>query len=359
VLHHALRADYGTFGMSGAAGEGALSGLALWCGEALRVWHVALLALLAGAIALCTRRAWRSAALPVFGLALAALALLGRATLPEQSYSAAILVRLGGPAALAGGVMIGLGWQALRERAGVRFERAFDALAIVAIAAWLAFGWREADVSRDRTLDLYAQGLAAEMPREAVYVAEGDVECFLGIPSPGGRRFPVASPQMALDYYTSVVAPRLEPRLFHGQAYASWEDVLKECERLGLTVAGASVPTVTLPSSRPELRGLLLVARPGNTEVLTRETVAGAVRLAPLAAELPSLPPRGHPFSRFYALRFARAYAGAGAALRRLGDSTLAVRADSVEAALLHEAPAAERGKRLRAFTEGARASGF
>jgi hypothetical protein len=116
---------------------------------------------------------------------------------------------------------------------------------------------------------------------------------------------------------------------------------------------------VTLPSSKPELRGLLLVARPGNPEVLTRETVAGAARLAPLAAELPSLPPRGHPFSRFYALRFARAYAGAGAALRRLGDSTLAVRADSVEAALLHEAPAAERGKRLRAFTEGARASGF
>jgi hypothetical protein len=103
----------------------------------------------------------------------------------------------------------------------------------------------------------------------------------------------------------------------------------------------------------------LLLAPPGGSQALTRETVAAAVRLGPITAAIPELPAHGHAFSRFYTVRFARAYAGAALALRASGDSAVAVLADSVEAALQHYLPAAERRRRLEAFATGAHASGF
>src|SRR5262249_54108191 len=153
-------------------------------------------------------------------------------------------------------------------------RRAIDAVAMLGIAAWLVLGWREADASHDRTLDLYTQGVAAELPAGAVYVAEGDVECFYGIPSDRGRRFPVAAPQISLGVYQREAAPKIEPRLFDGHhAYETWDEFLSECVMRGLTVAGAAVATVALAPAQPELHGLLLIAPPGGSNVVSRETI--------------------------------------------------------------------------------------
>jgi hypothetical protein len=355
-----MRVDSGTFEMSGVQGAGTLSGIGVWFAEAARTWNVALALAAIGAVALAVSPARRAGTVPILGGLLVGLAMLLRAHLPEQTYTAPELSRIGGPVSIAGALLVGLGWQVVRERfTGLAGRRALDALAVLAAVAWLAFGWPVADASHDRTLDLYTRGLAMELPPDAVYVAEGDVECFYGVPSAGGRRFPIAAPQCSLDRYQQQIAPHIEPRVFDGRRiYPTWEDVIHECDRRGLTVAGASIGYVAIQPEIPELDGLLLVARPGNREMLTRATVTAAVQLAPLTAELPALPARGHAYSRFYALRFARAYAGAAVVLRRSAAPEAGALADSVDGALRRFLPVPERRTRLRAFVAAAHAAG-
>lgn len=361
VLRHALRFDYGTFSMASASGPNMVSGLEVNAQAIARVWNVALLVAVAGAVVLALRHAGRGVVVVIGGVLIVGFALVASARLPMLSYTAGTLMRLSGPLVMAGAVLIGLGWDWITSGArSVMARRALDAVVAITVIAWLVTGWPEADVSHDRTIDLYARGVAAELPPGAVYVTEGDVESFLGVPDGEIRRFPIAAPQLSLDTYQRSIAPRIEPRLFDGRRiYATWEDVLGECAKQKLTVAGASVGAVALAPAQPELRGLVLVAPPGGAPVVTRETVAAAVRLRPLAAALPELPRRGHAFSRFYALRFARAYAGAALALRIAGDTALAVRADSVQAAIEHTLPAAERNRRLEAFASGAHERGY
>jgi hypothetical protein len=124
-------------------------------------------------------------------------------------------------------------------------------------------------------------------------------------------------------------------------------------------VAGSSDELLATPLAVPELRGLIFLARPGVTVDLTRESVAAALRLAPLAEQLPVLPARGHLFSRFYARRFARAYAGAAEALRRGGSGALATRAAAVAEAINQGASTAERRRRLGDLVNACRVAGI
>jgi len=352
VLRHMLRSDYGTFSLSAAQGEETLSGLSVLLQDTWRGWNAALLLLAIGFVALLQhptlRRAWQ----PLCAVLFFGLLLVGFARLPLQTYSAAVLARLEGPVVIAGAVFIGYGFEVLRGALRSPVARVLaDAAVTLAIAAALVIGWGEADVSHDDTLALHARGIAAELPAGAVYVTEGDVETFLGVPSAGGTRFPVSGPEITPEWYWRDVVPRLEPRVMKpGVVVNQWSDFLGACSARGLAVAGTSPRLIASSDAMPELRGLIFVARAGSDSDLTAASVAAAARLAPLAEALPRLPAHGHAFSRFYARRFARAYAGAAEALRREGDPALAAGADSVADAINRDAPIAERASLLHSF---------
>jgi len=352
VLRHALRADYGAFSLSAASGASNLSGLSVLFDRAWSSWLVAVAFLAAGAVVLLRRADWSAARLPVFGTLAAGLALLAAARLPEQTYAAAVLARLEGPAVIAGALLAGLGCDAFLSRLRARSTRGLVTTAVaLTIAYWLIAGWREADVSHDTTLALHARGIAAELPDRAVYVTEGDVETFLGIPAPSGTRFPISGPEIAPEWYWRDVVPRLEPRVLQpGVPVNQWSDFLVACFARGLPVASTSSTLIESSRATPELRGLIFVARADADSELTAESIAAAARLAPIAEALPRLPARGHAFSRFYVRRFARAYAGAAEALRRFGDPALAGCADSIADALNHGADLAARNALLRSF---------
>lgn len=357
VLRHVLRREYGTFSLSAASGEASVSGLSVFVQDAWRGWNVALALLAAGVVVLlgdAKRRPARPVLLVTLGLGLVLAAI---AKLPEQTYSAAVLSRLEGPLVIAGAILIGLGFDALRRalksppgRGATGVARSADVAAGLAIVAALVSGWPEADVSRDRTLSLHAAGIALELPDQAVYATEGDVETFMGIETRTGTRFPISGPEITPDWYWRDVVPKLEPRVMQpGVVVDQWSDFLSACSARGLAIASTSPTLISLPDGTPELRGLIFVARSGSDSELTAASVAAAARLAPLAEALPRLPEHGHAFSRFYARRFARAYAGAAEALRREGDP-LAACADSIADAINRDAPAAERSSLLRSF---------
>ena len=349
VMRHVLREEYGTFSLSAAQGGTTVSGFFVMARDAWRAWSVAIALLAIGWFALLRRPGFffgRQAlsSLLVFGLT---LVLLSR--LPEQSYSAAVLARLEGPVVIAGAVFIGYGFDAMLKALRSRAARTLATVAAgLAIVAALVTGWPEADVSRDRTLSLYAAGIALELPEQAVYATEGDVETFMGVGP--GPRFPISGPEITPDWYWRDVVPKLEPRVMQpGVVVNQWSDFLSACSVRGLAIASTSPTLISLPNGTPELRGLIFVSRAGSDSELTAATVAAAARLAPLAEALPRLPEYGHAFSRFYARRFARAYAGAAEALRRAGDP-LAFSADSIADAINRDAPVAERVNLLRSF---------
>jgi hypothetical protein len=352
VLGHMLRREYGTFSLSAAQGPETLSGLPVLLQDAWRAWSVALLLFAIGFVELFRRRALRQVCRPLWEVLFAGLGLVGIARLPVQTYSAAVLARLEGPVVIAGAVFIGYGFEALRGALRSAEARACaDVAAALAIAAALVTGWREADVSRDATLALHAAGIALELPDGAVYVTEGDVETFQGVLMQTGLRFPVSGPEITPEWYWRDVVPKLEPRVMQpGVVVNQWCDFLSACTARGLAVASTSPTLIASPDATPELRGLIFVARAGSDSELTAASVAAAARLAPLAEALPRLPARGHAFSRFYARRFARAYAGAAEALRRKGDPALAAGADSVADAINRDAPVAERASLLHSF---------
>ena len=361
VLRHVMRQDYGTFSLSAASGPSMVSGLGVWIEDVARGWHVASLLAVLGLIELLRRPRLRPSLVPIAGTAVAGLALLALSRLPAQSYTAAVLGHVQGPMTLAGSLLIGVGTQAVWSlRTTAAWRNVLAGLVAVAIGAWLALGWPEADVSADRTLELYARGIARELPDDAVYVTEGDVETFLGVPVGGGVRFPVSQPVASLRWYAERTAPRLEPRVLGpGTILDDWASFLAACRSRGLPVASSSMTLIATPAGVPELRGLLYVARAGSQQELTPGTIAAAIRLAPLADQLPVLPRRGHAFSRFYVRRFARAYAGAAEALRRLGAPEPAARADSIALALDHGDPRRHRSRLLAAFVEDCRGRGF
>jgi hypothetical protein len=359
VVGHALRFDYGSFSLSAAQDVATRSALGLWLREIAAWWNVGLALVALGAWTLATRPALRAARAPLVILILAGLAILWRGRLPEQSYSDAYLEKLQGPATLAAALLLGLGAQRLTERLGPGRRRALDLIAVAAILTWLALGWPRADASHDRTLDLYARGVGQELPAGAMYVTEGEVEAFLGVPTPEGMRFPISAPMTPLEWYARATAPRLEPRVLQGAPLDDWDQFLVAGLQRSLSIASTSPGIVTTPFGVPELRGLLYVARAGSRDELTDSTIAAAVKLAPLAAELPALRPGTRPFSRFYVRRFARAYAGAAEALRRRGSRVLAAEADSIAASLDRGRDARVRRQRLAGFVTRARAAGF
>ena len=361
VLRHVLRQDYGTFTLSSATGPSMVSGLRVWIEDVVRAWNVVLLLGAAGLIDLLRRRELRPALLPILGTVAAGLGLLFVSRLPEQSYTPAVLEHFQGAITLSGSLLIGIGTQVVRTlRTTTAWRNAVLGLVAVAIGVWVALGWAQADASRDRTLQLFARGLALELSDDMVYVTEGDVEAFLGVPTEHGVRFPVSAPLSSLPWYASRTAPRLEPRVLgRGGSLDDWSGFLGECLSRDLAVAASSRSLVGTPAAVPELRGLLYVTRSGSTEELTRATIAGAIRLAPLAERLPDLPRRGHAFSRFYVRRFARAYAGAGEALRRLGAFEPAAQAESVAVALDRGDPRVRRSRLLTDFVQACRSRGF
>jgi hypothetical protein len=359
VLAHAMRVDYGSFSLSAAQDVATRSGLALWIREVATWWNVGLVLVAIGAWALLTRRELRPARSPLSTLLLAGLVILWRGRLPEQTYSDAYLEKLQGPAMLAAALLLGLGAQRLAQWMGPRRQRALDVAVVAAIAAWLVLGWPRADASHDGTLELYARGIGQELPHGAVYVTEGEVEAFLGVPSATGVRFPLSATMTPLDWYSRETAPRLEPRMLNGARLEDWDQFLVGCFKQGLSVASASPGIVTTPFGVPELRGLIYVASAGARAELTDTTITAAVRLAPLAAELPLLRPGTRPFSHFYVRRFARAFAGAAEALRRRGASELAAEADSIASSLDRGRDVRDRRRRLDQFVARARGAGF
>ena len=358
VARHALRLDYGAFSLAAAREEATRSALVLWVRELATWWNVALALALAGLVTLGRRRELRPALWPIAGTLLGGIAILWRGRLPAQSYSDAYLEKLQGPATLGCALLLGIGAQWLRDRLGHRGRPGFDVALGIFVLAWLGLEWPRADASADRTLDLYARGIALELPRDAVYVTEGEVEAFLGAPVPRGPRFPVSQPLASLPWYAREVAPRLEPRVLGGDATVTvedWDGFMAACFDRRLAVASTSRAMVATPFGAPELRGLLYVARPGAVEELTTETIAAAAALAPLTEQLPTLGGEGHEFSRFYVRRFARAYAGAAEALRRRGRGTLAATAESVAVVLESGGDLATRSRLLRALVAGSR----
>jgi hypothetical protein len=355
VLQHALRRDYGTFSLAATTGSPAVLGIGVWLEDVLRDWNVALPIAVLGLVEIARRRDLRSAAASILGTAALGLLLLDRARLPQQTYSAAVLEHLQGPMAIAGSLLIGLGTEALGRRASPAARRFLLVAAVAVVGAWLSLGWPVADLSRDRTLTLYARGVALELRDEHVYVTEGDVEAFLGVPTAHGPRYPVSQPLASLPWYVQGTWPRLEPRVLGGRPVETWDGFLRACFAQRRSVVSSSPSLIATPDAVPELRGLVFVADSGATEELTAETVAGAIRLATLAKELPVLPARGHAFSRFYVRRFARAYAGAAEALRRRGAMQAAVQADSVADALNQAAPSDRRARLLDSFVASCR----
>ena len=361
VVRHVLREDYGTFALSASTGSNMESGLAVWIEDVAREWHVVLLLAAAGLVALVRRRELRPALAPIAWTAMAGAVLLFVSRVPELSYSREVLEHLQGPMALSGALLIGLGTQAVQSfRATTAWRRGVAAGVALVSIAWLVLGWPVADTSHDQTLTLFTRGVGLELSDDMVYVTEGDAEAFMGASAAGGIRYPVSQPLASLSWYASYTAPRLEPRVLQNrEAVDDWTRFLGACFSRGLAVGCTSPSLVETPAGTPELRGLLYVARPGATEELTRFTVAGAVDLAPLAVQLPSLPGRGHAFSRFYVRRFARAYAGAGEALRRMGATEIAAQADSIADALNRGSPRAVRSELLTRFVADCRARGF
>jgi len=347
VVRHALRIEYGPLSFSAAGAGDSVSALAAWWSEALRAWNVALVVAIVGVLAL--RRAGAARATVVVAAAGAAAGLLALARLPFQSYSAAYLEKLDGPFTLVAAILVGLGVDVLARR-GPTVRRALAGLVALAAVAWLVTGWRGADAAHDRTIEIHQRALAAEISPAWVYVTEGDVETFDGVPDARARRFPIMGPELALPWYWTAVAPRLEPRVLAGEPPpVTWEDFLGRCFARGLPVASTSGAIVALDSIEPELRGLLYLARPGNRTMFTDSTIASAVRLAPFAAELPVVAPE-RTLSRFYARRFARAFSGSAEALRGAHRSAAAATGDSAASAILRALPAAERRARIDAF---------
>ncbi len=360
VVHHALRADYGTYALSAETGAAASWALPIWLGDLARVWNVGLLLVALGAFTLMRRRELRPALFPVLGTLAAGAAILVAGRLPEQSYSREVLEHLQGPATFAAAVLLGIGCESLCDQLrGPRARRALDALVVLAAAAWLLAGWAEADASHDRTLDLYARGIALELPRDAAFVTMSDIEVFLGAHGPEGTRYPISAAAFPLEWYRREVIPRLDPMLAGGGSRGGWGDMMRSCLARGRPAASSSDALIATPLAVPELRGLIFLARPGATTDLTRESVAAALRLVPLAERLPDLPSRGHAFTRFYSRRFGRAYAGAAEALRREGQAATAARAEAVAQAILGSAGRADRNRLLAEFASACRDSGI
>lgn len=353
VARHALRLEYGPLAFAASGGTDTLSGFSAWAASALRVWNVALLVALLGLFAL--RRAGPARATVVIAAAGAAIGLLALARLPFKSYSTAYLEKLDGPIVLAGAILFGLGVDGLRRGLPRAARWPVDVVVALAAIAWLVTGWRGADAAHDRTIELHQQALAAELSPGWVYATEGDVETFDGVPAARVRRYPVMGPEVEFEWYWRNVAPRLEPRVLDRDTPppASWEEFLARCFARNLTVAATSGAILAVDSIVPELRGLLYVARPAGRTLFTDSTVAAAVRLAPVAADLPVVPP-GRTLSLFYQRRFARAFAGAAEALRDAGRTTDAATADSAASGILRGLPAAERRARLDAFVRTA-----
>ncbi len=351
VVRHVLRIEYGPLAFSAAGGAETMTALGAWWSEALRTWNVALLLAVVGFFSL--RRVGPARATVVVAALGAAAGLLALARLPFQSYSAAYLEKLDGPFTLAAAILVGLGVETLARRDAAT-RRVLAVVVALAAIAWLVTGWRGADAAHDATIEIHQRALASELSPDWVYVTEGDVETFDGVPVAHGRRFPVMGPEMAFPWYWTAVAPRLEPRVLAGEpAPLDWVDFLHRCFAHGLPVAGTSGAVVAVDSLTPELRGLLYLAQPGGRALFTDATIAAAIRLAPFAAALPTVPPE-RTLSRFYARRFARAFSGAAEALRAAGRGAAAATGDSVASAILRGLSPAERRARIDAFVRAA-----
>jgi len=338
ILRHALRKEYGMTALSGAATGPTLDGLEVFGHDLAVHGGVTVIAALSGSVLWLRRRERRLFLASTLGVIAAGLVVLGRATMPDELMSLGYLSKLDGPIVLGLALLGGAGVDALAGGpGGIRRRRAGVAAAVAVYAvASFAGGRAYADASRDDTLDVLAPALGVGLPADAVYLAENDVESFLGASTPTGTRYPIAAGLLERAWYVDSVLPRIEPRLqLTGVTDPTPDDVAGEALSRGFSVAGSSRDLAEVPGASATLSGLFYIARPIPADEFSAETVRGAVALCPLLRQLPSLPARGHVFSRHFFHRFARAYGGAATYLERRGDVEAAAAARAAERALV------------------------
>lgn len=307
IWNHLLRKEFGILSLTSDGGS-ALSGLQMLTAEALRSWNVALLLLLPAGLWLKGRR---MAGVAVVGSLVAALAFLAQARTPQDdAYSRALLERFLGTAAVPLGFLFGFGLAEL----GARLPQLASPLAVIIPIGMILLGYAEADASRDRTMELFLQGVSQDLPADALYLAAQSEEYFSGIPPDG--RFPIAHEGFfERPWYVREVMPALEPRLAGAEPHGLGE-LLELAERRGIPeIASVDEAVFSTQNRVAELRGLVLVAP--AAERVTERTLRSAVALCPLVVQLESLPAKRKGYSRQLRQFFVRAFDGAADWLRR------------------------------------------
>jgi hypothetical protein len=336
VLEHALREEYGSFALTGAAPGRTIDGLEVFASDLARYAAVTVIIALIGGAVLMRRRHRRIVAVGVLGMVLAGLLVLLRARMPAELLAVGYLSKLDGPTVLGLAILGGFGVDAIQRQPGSWIPRRLLDGSVAALAVVsLGLGWSAADVSRDDTLDLVARGLSTELPRNAVYLAENDVESFMGVPTQGGVRYPISIGLLSRPWYIDTVAPHIEPRLKISETpEASAESIVEQALSDGLSVASTNEETVEGPGRKATLDGLLYITDGRDDPAYTAETAHAAIELCSVVDELPALPADGHVFSRHFFHRFSRAYAGAATFFEAEGKSPPAASARAVEHAL-------------------------
>ena len=336
VVEHALRTEYGSLSLSGDEAGRTISGIGTFGRDLVRYAALTVVFAAIGSAALARDRARRLVAIGLGGMLVAGLSVLLRARMPAELLAMGYLPKLDGPTVFALAVLAGIGVDAAR-RCAVRppVRRLCDLTVAACAVGSLLNGWSAADASRDDTLDLVATGIGGELPRNAVYLAENDVESFLGAATPGGTRFPLVVGLLPQPWYVDTVAPRVEPRVkLSDRAQPTPGTIVGEALSEGLSVASTNEKILEVPGHHPTLEGLLYVEDGRNDPPLSTETVRAAVALCPVVDALPALPADGHVFSRHFFHRFSRAYEGAALYLESEGETAPAAAARDVEHAL-------------------------
>lgn len=340
IVDLALRRDYGTFQLKANNDARVDIGLVVVGRELVRSWHLLLALVGVGAmVAITTSR----------GIAFALLGSLGAASIFLWSArygghpiaTTAYLERFSGPFVLPAAVLVGLGFQALSSVAArARIAKvALPVLVVIYVAhAWVS-GREGADFSENRALELLSAGIALTLPKDAIWLAESDIEVLGGITNPDGtHRFPIAAGLLWRPWYRDRVLLALEPRmraqeLHEGGPYASGvEAIVAWAHRQQVPVASTERALLASARGRSQVLGPLFIASPEPEREL--DPVAAAASLCPLVEELRPLPAGRQLFSHEAFIHFARAFDAASTFLMGSGSTEAATQAARVARAL-------------------------
>lgn len=339
IVRHALRREYGTLSLTGAESGPQLRAFRVFAADLARYGPLTALAAVAGAVVLFRNAARRPFALALSGTAALGIAVLFVGRMEAIPPAVGYLSKLDGPLVLALALFAGAGVDAVAGALRRPLARAGlgAAIAALAAAAFLA-GRPYADAAGDDTLEVLGRGLGATLPANAVYLADGDIESFLGARSPGDVRYPVVAGLLPQRWYVRdvlpVIEPRLRVRLDRRDPLPTAGGIAREAIAHGTPVASTDRALAAASGVAPTLAGLFFVARPGSEAERGAGAVAGALALCPSARELPSLPSQGHVFSRNAFRLYARAYGAAAQVLEERGATAAAAAARSAQHAL-------------------------